>query len=301
MRPWSLVLLLSLATLAGCSDGGKSADPGDAAVIVPPPAAAGKGVIVGIVVDEAIAPVVAATVSLADGQETTTDANGAFGFGNLDPGPYFVRVEKPGYVPAQQSVEVQADVEEPPVLKVLLQRDLENAPYFLELVFKGFIECSSTYLAICAVPNDVVENATNDRFIQTWPIDAPDPMLVQSEMVWDSTQAVSDRLWLWHSHADSGGVFAGSFEHVTGPSPLLLQTLPEEVEAADGLDAAWQLVIRVFSGDVEGTTPPMCVVYCNGPGIAVNQEFEVFTHVFYNYAPPEAWRFTEAGAPPPAG
>jgi hypothetical protein len=313
MRVFAVGLLVVMVTLAGCAGGGSKSEAPDDVVIVKPPAGKGKGVIVGLVLSEAVAPIAGATVTATPGDlTTTTNENGEFGFGDLEPGTYFLKATKPGHMPAQQSFDVVADLAQPPVVKLLLVYDAETAPRILELSFRGFLECSTTYVAACALPNAATDllcglsvcvgNLTNDKFIAYHEIEGPDPSLVQTELVWKSTQALSDRLWLWHSYARDDGTFAGSFEHTTGKSPLLLQTDLEEIDAraenAAFLNEAWQLVIRVFSGDIEGTTPPQCVVFCNGPGVSIQQEFEAFTYVFYNTLPPADWRFTQSGPPP---
>lgn len=297
-----LAVLASLALLlAGCSDASVE-DPDD--IILGEP---GLGSVAGIVADAALNPLEGVTVTLmADEREAATDSEGAFTFSNVEPGTHFLKAHKLGYHEVQQSLEVEADARAP-LVKILMEVDAETRPHVQELVFDGFIECSTTYVALCAVPDTVTDllgqpPLTNDQFIVYHELDETDPDWVQSEMVWDSTQELSDRLWLWHSFAKQDE-FQGSFGHQTGTSPLLMTTSSADIEGvADNSTTFdpddWQLVVRVFSGDIEGTTPPMCVLFCNGPGFAVNQQFKVFTHVFHNHLPPEGWRFTEDGSVP---
>lgn len=305
MRAMMWTLLLVGAALAGCSDDGGSDEQGEDLLVVPE-TEAGLGVIVGIVLDEAITPVPGATVTLQEGGSTSTDENGAFGFGNLQPGTHFLRVEKPGYFTAQQSVEVEADVKSPPVLKVLLARDVASTPFYEEFTFKGFIECSvstpAVRAAVCSFPDIVtgllgMPPITNDEFLAVHDL-ADKPTHLQSEMVWDSTQALGDAMGMIAGErvADTGEF--DDIKDVTGPSPLLL--VLNTTEAGATALGEKQLQLRVFNHDAPGTTPPCLGGVCLwGTGATVEQEFEIITHAFYNYSPPEGWRFTEAGVPQP--
>ncbi len=300
-----VVIVAATMLLAGCttSDGDMPED--DFALELD--ATESTGVIRGVVVDEAIRPIVDARITLMPGGlVTTTTENGAFGFQGLEPGQYSLTVNATRFIEASVDASVVANVDRPDVVKVQLVANPATTPYVQTLVFTGFIECSTTLVALCAVPNLVSEetgsdNITNDRFIQYFPIDAPDPLLMQSELVWESTQAASDQLWFWHSHASEEGIFNGSFEWEMGESPLLLQTNEEEIAAEfeeGGLDPRWQLVIRVFSGEVDGSTPPQCIVgFCGGPGFTLQQEFTSYTHLFYHFTPEDGWRFTDHGDP----
>src|SRR5687767_7887744 len=107
-RAAAMLPLLSLA-LAGCS--GDAGDPSGEGVPegafdgVDAEATAQTGVIRGIVIDEAITPLADAAVTIpVPGQKplsATTTESGAFAFGGLAPGTYFVKVSKPGYQEAQ--------------------------------------------------------------------------------------------------------------------------------------------------------------------------------------------------------
>src|SRR5688572_21410353 len=95
------LLLLAATALAGCSG---DASPKDREPAVPDGAFDGlnvkptdeTGIVRGVVVDEAIAPLEAAKVTLqgpGGSQETETNALGAFGFDGLEPGTYFVKAQ----------------------------------------------------------------------------------------------------------------------------------------------------------------------------------------------------------------
>src|SRR5688572_21153311 len=99
MHRWAAIwtaLLLALA-LPGCSDEPKSDgvadstdDFGDLGVAPTDT----RGILVGVVVDEAIRPIAEAKVALNAGggapMEKTTDAEGRFAYGDLEPGTYFL-------------------------------------------------------------------------------------------------------------------------------------------------------------------------------------------------------------------
>jgi hypothetical protein len=168
MRSSAIPALLFAALLAGCAGNGS---PQGTSATEPTfddldlDATATTGVIRGIVVDDAIRPVAGAKVTLKGDapRETTSTEAGTFGFDSLAPGPYFLTVSKPGFSEAQASAEVVAGVAEPPIVKVLLNVDAANLPYFEAYVFSGFIECMTPNVALCGLVNGVVEIATGTQ------------------------------------------------------------------------------------------------------------------------------------------
>src|SRR5688572_23928185 len=105
-----LLVLMTVPLLAGCTGG--SADAQDkgieeleeqAAKDVDVQATADTGVIRGIVVDEVIRPIEGATVRLmvTPPVTTKTSATGGFGFEELEPGTYFVKISAEGFAPTQ--------------------------------------------------------------------------------------------------------------------------------------------------------------------------------------------------------
>lgn len=297
--PSSLWVALSTAlavVLAGCSDGGSAPAKDDPFDGFEGELGTGKdgGVIRGVVVDGAIKPVADVKVVLqASGDETRTDGAGRFAFTEVEPGSHFLKASKPGYGTAQQSTDVVAGLADPPVVKILLEADLSYNPFYQEMVFDGYIECSTPLLALCSVPNLGPEAAciaagigcgttlTNDDFLIDHAMEGV-PSWVQSEMVWESTQQLGDGMDLLHSW-DCGGVYL--CDHVaSGGSPLLL--VEDEAGISEiGLGSEIQnLTVRVFSAGGEETAGLV--------GFSVQQRFQVFTHVFYGYQP-GAWRFSE--------
>ncbi len=288
------VLLVATVALAGCADKGdapKTTDP----PVVPPPSE-GKGVLFGVVVDDAIRPVAGATIDAVGpggvALSATTDAEGAWGFTDLEPGTYFVTASKLGYFTAQQSADVLADVDAPPAVRLLLGVDVENLPFAETLVFDGFIECSSSAFGFCGFANDIgefagVDNATNDDTQRRYELQRA-PSWIQSEMTWSSTQAAGNSLSLMYSY-DLGDL--GYRNHgVDGTSPLILSA-DEEMSQTLYTDEAneGQLYIRVFIDEAaEGAVA----------GAAFQQEFRIVTNIFYGYAPPEGWTFGSTGEVP---
>lgn len=300
MRTRAVLFLLLIAPLAGCADDAPEV-PADPLDVRPTET---TGIVRGVVVDAAIVPVRDATVTVAGPDATTTtDRNGTFAFGGLEPGAYRLRVERDGYFPFELVVTVEAGLEDPPLVRVQLERDLAASPYATAYQWDGYIQCGLSLVAACGAL-DIV-GAGEDRFITSHPTD-PDPAWVQSEMVWESSQPVSDELWIWHSYSSKQGAFNGSFGWVQGASPLLMVTHAGDLNQY-GSNRSWEalgvhndITPRVFSGSITGTrapggcyTAPGVVEYCGGVGFTLEQEFTVFTHLFYRYAPPGDWRFTQ--------
>jgi hypothetical protein len=328
MRRSVAIGLLLLATLfAGCSD-----EPSTAGTAEPEPEAfkevqvtSTTGAIRGIVVTQAIVPLQNVTVSLTDGRNQTTDAEGAFVFNDLEPGDYFVSASKLGYVSQQAAATVVAGDPSPPITKIILQADpAARAPYYEQFVLQGYIQCGTTTsvvaVAVCSIPNGCLglcgDTAfTEDVFGMFVPV-LEVPMHIQHEVIWDATQNTGDMLSLAMRTATQEQYDGGSYDRdiggdVIGTSPLLgiiNQTMILDERNEIGVNGTG-LAPAVFSGGMEGTNPP-CVPVPETPatnpgnlcgfatGAAINQKFEMYTHVFYGYTPPEGWRFSDASSVP---
>jgi hypothetical protein len=270
------------------------------------------GILRGIVVDDAIRPVAGATITLQgdDPREATSTEAGTFGFDSLAPGPYFLTVSKPGFLAAQASAEVVAGVAEPPVVKVLLGIDAANQPYVEAYVFSGFIECMTPNVALCGLINDLVaigtgtENVTQDNSQVVYPLSKV-PTWVQTEMVWQSTQAAGSEMSVMYSYfygCDDPTFYCD--HEASGPSPLLLVANQTVIETI-GLGTEEDVYIRTFTEAIPGTRQcspvelPEVGQPCTGPaGLTFEQGFEYYTHIFYGYQPAEGWRFS-SGEPAP--
>ncbi len=323
------VAVLLATVLSGCADkgGGEPNEPEPALDGLDVTATKDTGAIRGVVVDAAIRPLANATVELlitgGDPRTTTTNLGGAFGFSEVPPGSYFLRATKAGYSPAQVNVDVEAGVSRPKPVNIQLQADPSTAPYLQEFAFKGFIECSTAlsivlFAACGLLPDDV----NNNRFLFEFELDRPADFL-QAEMLWDSTQALGDRLVQSYTCLDcgEGGTQVG-YGRAEGESPLVMvanTTLAQEIGIGQGKQVTW----RVFASDREetdvidddtvhgtygGATGEECFKWpvlfdaCmgfGGFGAVVQQEYEVFNHAFYHFTPPEGWQFSVDGVPSP--
>lgn len=258
------------------------------------------GAIRGVVVDEAIRPLAGAQVKLnrAEGALfTNTTEAGSFSFSNLEPGTYFVEASRFGYGPVQQSVEVVAGDDDPPVVRMLLVRDPSQVAYYTAQTFSGFIVCTSSVVAMCGAPNVIsnvllcpvfgvcLGNVTDDRFGWDFFYE-PNATYIQSEIVWDSTQPLSTQLSLQMETIQ--GCEDEYYERtVAGDSPIINFANETEIaEAKIGGDCS--IFHSLFSGDTAGT--PL--------GLTLQQQYDSYTFSFYGYLPPEGWTFTADGNPP---
>jgi hypothetical protein len=315
MRTLMAIALLA-TTLAGCSSA-PEADPGPIVDFdeLDLEATTTTGLIRGIVVDEAIRPIGNATIVARGGDReltTTSTPEGAFGFDGLRPGTYFLSASRLGYSASQASTEVVAGVAEPPIAKLQLVRDLASLPFSVLHKWEGFLECGLSVIALCGAAN-TAGPVTNDNFATVMVIDGV-PLFIQSEVLWETTTAASDELWLWHSSGSKpdGGFNGtrGSYAWAQGPSPLLMTSNATEIEESE-FGTNNDLYLRMFTGSISGTRNPAdpegCYpggpgpdVYCGGVGYSIQQTFTVYTTAFFGFLPPEGWTFHETGpAPPP--
>lgn len=229
----------------------------------------------GVVVSLAIAPLANVSVGLSPaGLEATTDADGRFAFDGLRAGPYTIVASLEGFLPSTVVAEAGG-----PVVKVVLEPDRQVGAYVESYVFDGFLEWSFN-VAGARSSNSVSPNYT---------IGVRPPDLIQSEMVWESTQALGNTLDLT-AIADDGGVTVPDFARSVGPSPLLM-VINSSVILEYKLGPGVLLDFTVFAG--EDPNPAG-----RGVGLALSQSYRLVTHMFYGYLPPEGWRFTADGEPP---
>jgi hypothetical protein len=306
MRSIAIVVLLAGALLAGCSShpAATPATPGPSFGDLGLQATSSTGVIRGVVVDDAIRPLVNATIGITSlGKQTQSNGQGAFGFDGLAPGTYFLKVHKFGFVDAQQSVDVVAGVSEPNAAKIQLVADLSQRAFVETYVYDGFVECTSSAVVLCGAANLVTsQNITNDRF--TWDQYLSDgASMVQSELVWQSTQAVSPQLYFEMEAIDGGCSPSddGFMNSTRGESPIYTQLNSSVIEKY-GIGTKCPIYYSIFSGGPVCTDPtpvpqvgtlnPIC------PGVTFEQRFTMYIHAFYGFLPPADWRFS-SGDPVP--
>jgi hypothetical protein len=301
--------LLSLV-LAGCTAG--TANPSASSTSGPPPlqATATTGVIRGVVVDDAIRPLgnvsVAAHGPNGENRTATTDLQGFFAFQALAPGGWFVKAHKRAYSDVQQDVDVAAGVGDPRVVKLQLMAIPGLAPFVNSFTVDAFVECIIPGANVCAILNlypcavaGYCNNATSDTsYVLVYePLVALQrvPDWTQAELVWDSTQAVSDWLnirYSAHEPADGAGLDARQ-AGARGPSPIVMplnHTTAETWETGVKKGISYEIF-----GCMEAVTP-----YITGcVGFVLNQRVTFYFNVFYGYEPPEGWVFAKDGTVPP--
>jgi hypothetical protein len=314
--PRSACLLLLLGTaFAGCLGGAKASTATDPVADVRVAATATTGVIRGIVVDPAIHPLQGVRLSIRLGERTleaNSSATGSFGFEGLPAGTHFIEAHKKGYSTSRSGVEVQAGVSDPPVTKIALAPNPSDRPYIEAFVFKGFLECGVTTpavgVAVCYAFNLAKENLSADNTQVRYTF-GPNLTWLQSEMVWQATNPAGTDLNLWHSYTCPGQTLY--CDHgPRGRSPLLVTDNATWIHTL-GLDVpGGELYMRVFSAELDGTHPPppadhVCAPdpalggeHCvGGAGLALEQDFTIYTHAFHGFAPPAGYRFSGDGEP----
>lgn len=268
------------------------------------------GIIRGLVVDEALRPLDGVEVVVRGPRvaSTGTGSGGAFGLDGLPPGNYLVAASKLGYVPAQAQVAVEAAVAEPPALKMQLEVDAAARPYSTIQAVDGLIECTTNVVVLCGAPNTVEQQLlcpalgvcpgplTNDRF--TFTLHYPNrPLLVQSELVWSSTQELSPELGLELEalnndpacpEVDALAGETGGLNGTQGASPIAVRAHEEGLLAWE-IGGPCGVYHSIFAGTIAGA--PV--------GVSVQQRFTLVSHSFHGYLPPASWTFAHDGASPP--
>jgi Carboxypeptidase regulatory-like domain len=296
--------------LAGCNAPSDPAEAGDGVDVegldgLALEATATTGVLRGVVVDEAIRPVANASVTArgpGDERTATTAADGLFGFAGLAPGTWFVSVGKVAYEEAQVSTEVVAGVAEPAVVKVLLVYIPGEAPFLTEVHVEAFIQCIVPGANMCAIINlypcivagycePIVDDTSfvvlHDEVVSLQRV----PDWLQTEILWESTQAATPGLGIQYSNYDAESPGRGeSSDTVRGRSPLVYA---KDAEAL----ADWEVGLAKGIGhEIFGHMDETSAV--GSIGFVVNQRVTYFFHAFYGYVPPEGWIFSADGAVP---
>ncbi len=306
MRAMFIVAVLAFATLAGCADPAPTGtDEPDGFKDVKVEVDEQHGVILGVVVDQAIVPIADVKVSTDVGGKTiekTTDAQGRFVFDRVPEGTYFLTSEKLGYEASQISATVVAGVKDPAVLKIQMAATFSGTPYMVPFQFTGFIACSYSYSGGVGINAPCITDYTSIgypggaapilREIQgdsrDWLTEVnPGWKSHVTEMVWEaSAQGTSDRLGVTISF--EGRTASHWYSSDGGPSPLLSRLDQGTTHPTNQGDPA--------QVPEEGLPNLLSFVGVRRPdgeilALAVEQEFESFTHTFYNLGAPEGWSF----------
>lgn len=299
-KAW-LVVLLILPALAGCTES-TPIDPSEKTLADDKlEATDDTGVIRGVVVDQAISPIAGATISIESlTLQAESAEDGSFGFSDLPPGTYFLKIEKIGYELVQSSVEVVAGVDLPPVTRVQLQANPSAAPYMQVTNYRANLLCG---LAIPSNPVGIgafgcsLLRPTEDYVPENnaeVKVFAVIPTWFQTEMFWDSTQPAGDSLILDIAHCcDNEDI--GDNSSTAGPSPLAAWATKEEIMAHEGgAIVADGIEIRVFPSGNEAfadTTGQRL-------GVILDQQVEWISTEFYNFIPADGWTFLADGQHP---
>lgn len=322
-KAWIVLAALLALTAAGCL--GDEEDPEDdlqkTATVTED-----AGGIEGIVTNAAVEAVPRAQVSLVErGLLEETAADGSFAFSEVPPGEHTVRIDKDGYLSAEQTVRVDAGRVES--LDIVLAEEPDQTPYQHTVDMEGFIECGlgwrqeaasigeplleDSALAACAVPNLYLPgNATNDRFLHTFELDPPLTEVVY-ELEWESsgTDATTPAL---RSILELEGFINNEHARimdVRGSSPLRVELTPDDWTSLEGNitqqceeaeDSAedwcslnprsegWVMVQRVFAtGDCFDAPASTCVVF--------QQPFTHYVTAFYHQNAPSGYSVLDGG------
>ncbi|MEA3167004.1 MAG: hypothetical protein QOJ26_1888 [Thermoplasmata archaeon] len=298
-----LPALLAVSLLAGCTQSPGQGDDGATPAAdfseLELTATATTGIIRGIVVDSAIRPIGNASIRLTPGEKATVSSPaGTFGFDELEPGTYFLRVERLGYNSTQTSTEVVAGVAEPAIVKVLLALNPTTVPYVEILSFNGFLSFGAAIFAtsIGTTISPITADALGDTSI--WTIKYTTlPQWTQGELVWTHNQAAGGML-IWEM-TDTTNNHYGYRETAESPALAYWNTTVIEDHNETTLDPERGIAYRFFGGphplcrEPEGILP----IKTFGCGLTVQQRADAYIHSFYNFIPPEGWRFTVDGDP----
>lgn len=218
----ALVLLLVLVPLAGCSD-----DPDTEAVV-----GAQEEFLSGLVVTEAIVPIANASVRATPGDLSgSSDADGRFRLGPVEPGSYTLTVRVDGYADATVSAPAG-----PELIRVVMVAVRTDVPYIEVISFEGYHDCTVDFyvdgvgsqtmpcgIADCVTGQDV----STDVWLFEFRVESPGLTGLLAELVFDSQPTGSQMGMHLRSVAEAGGcVDAGGsnldvqYASLRGPSPL---------------------------------------------------------------------------------
>lgn len=236
-------LLIVAVLLAGCAKGGaKSEEPTSTnAVQVSGESLPDAGSIEGIVVDESVAPIQGAVVSLEglEGQAVTDEA-GAFFFNNLAPGSYNLFVAKLGFEASAKKVDVVAN--QPTKVTASLVTIAIKESYVESIEFKLFMTCGGGLVIVTftgGCPSALLgdHSVVADHNVTG---DAVELRSLVAELIWQQTSGFSSKELRMDVgiNETSGSLpqFGEEYGSETGLSPVVVRAEADEDESFDGLD-----------------------------------------------------------------
>lgn len=273
MRGIALAVLFLGALLAGCSGGPnvpaevliESKPPeeihsGEQAPAVFTPSPKTRGHIAGVVVDEAIRPIAGAQIRLPGlDLARTSDRDGAFGFVDLHPGPYFITVNATGYHLAEAVLQVSED--KFTRAKVVLKSVPPPDPYRVQTSFEGFAD-------ITADPVFGVSYFCTACDFDFY-LDRPGLDTVVLEAVMESSTEGSGFYYEFYSE---GARYSSSSQYGSSGNPLRIEVRDGDLDPGED-HFNLRLDPRSF------------------PVPEQSRRFQVFVTAFYNEAPPVGWSF----------
>ena len=327
---WAALLLL-VTFVAGCSgdaDPETAGDTQDDAAFeeLGAKATAITGIIRGVVVDDRIAPIEGADITLTGAdtnRSAVSDGEGRFAFADLQPGTYFLLASTLLHLESRTAVEVVAGVDEPPIAKLQLERRFSQEPFVEPYKYDGFIFCNQAGIVYGTAPcvTDFSGLASSDIPEAARPCVEgvrcctaagcfPELRRVQSEtrgftqalgagwqtlvweMQWTETSDTFTQLGVTVSYNETERCACHNFASLGSESPFRLQ-IDLGVDHENSASAEPELI------PPEGL-PAMYffVGVRDGPAVAYSQQFDLFVHFFYYGVPPEGWSFTAGDSVP---
>ncbi len=321
MRAFAFLLFVGLA-LAGCAEapvqqGHEEASFDDVEV---EDTKEGNGAILGVVVDQTIAPVAGVNVKLmlpgADPIVKTSDEIGRFAFGDVPPGVHILEASKDFYDPIQFTANVEPGVLKPEPVRVQITAHYVGDPFTVSIVQEGFFQCSQArmppylYSSSSCHDTNIVDGSDHGITLAQERDFHADVAEGWTTMVYEQTwkpsfAGSSERMGVVFSTYKPERNTNHWFANHEGDQPLRLEFKVGEIHSsaqegsgpsgpipADGMkDMSYFISVRPPSDAV-------CVIWCVPPGLALEQEFTTYLTQFYYGAPPEGWSLVNGDEDP---
>ncbi|MCA1818871.1 MAG: carboxypeptidase-like regulatory domain-containing protein [Halobacteriales archaeon] len=315
-----VALLFAAPLLAGCTDSGGPADKVREDSQVPVGhVSATTGAVRGVVVDPAIVPVSGALVTLSfDGGSLTksTENDGQFVFSDVLPGTLFLSVSHMFFENYTTTVEVAANVADPPVVHVQLTPLYASKPYTAQFSWEGFFECSQAGMGLYSSSNCVTDQCpalTGDPATCNGLPTSQMNNVTSQQREWHSDVGAGYRTLIFDVTWEGGGDFSTSqnmgivvstykperdpahtFANVAGPSPLTVRMENgTKHPTASGVEPKFVpdegMARMSYFVSVRKPGPPQPGLPAVLPGLAMNQSFKVIHTQFYVAKAPADW------------